>query len=288
MAPAEPMGTITPPIASATSYATSGGRLRETTTRGASPVGGVNSGGAPVESTMSRAGNATAPTTAYATDGHGDVHRPVAAPALAKLPGAVERVDDPEAAVARDVLEALLRAHVVIGIEAVQLRDQELVGQPIPRGPDVADAGRCRAAPTRPGRPWRPAWPRRGAPRRGRRTWPLVLDQTPVGGPPRELVPGGQLQLAQHRGDVGLDRLGRDREVPGHLLVGVPAGDEPEDLTLAGESWSSSGSSAAAGRAPCAKASSTNPARRGEKTASPAATRYTAWSSSGPEIVFVM
>ncbi len=33
---------------------------------------------------------------------------------------------------------------------------------------------------------------------------------------------------------MGLDRLGRNAEVPSHLLVGVAAGDQAQDLALAG------------------------------------------------------
>jgi hypothetical protein len=47
-------------------------------------------------------------------------------------------------------------------------------------------------------------------------------------------------------------------------------------------SWSSSGSTAGAGWSPPAKASSTKPASRGEKTASPLATRRTASAELGP------
>ncbi len=57
---------------------------------------------------------------------------PVRAAGLAELAGAVERVDDPEATVARDVLEPLFGADVILGIEAIQLLDQELMGQAVP------------------------------------------------------------------------------------------------------------------------------------------------------------
>ena len=51
--------------------------------------------------------------------------------------------------------------------------------------------------------------------------------------PAAELVAVGELQLAQHGGDVGLDRLGADAEVVGDLLVEVAARDEAQDLLLA-------------------------------------------------------
>ena len=37
----------------------------------------------------------------------------------------------------RDVLEALLGAHVIVGIEAVELLDQQFVGQPISISPHI-------------------------------------------------------------------------------------------------------------------------------------------------------
>ena len=63
-------------------------------------------------------------------------------------------------------------------------------------------------------------------------------------------------------------------EVPAHLLVGVAAGDQAQHLALARRELVELGIEArGAGAPPWAKASSTKPARRGEKTASPAATR---------------
>src|ERR1700735_3005908 len=55
-----------------------------------------------------------------------------------------------------------------------------------------------------------------------------------LGGPAGQLVPGGELELAQDRGDVAFDGLDRDEQLTGHLLVGVPLGDQPQDLALAG------------------------------------------------------
>ena len=65
------------------------------------------------------------------------MHGPVTAPELAELAGAVERVDDPETARARDVLEPLLRTHVVVGVEAVELVDEEPVGHVVAGGADI-------------------------------------------------------------------------------------------------------------------------------------------------------
>src|SRR5664280_2280551 len=74
---------------------------------------------------------------------------------------------------------------------------------------------------------------------RGLERWAVVgrarrSDQPPVAGSARELVAVGQLQLAQHRGDVGLHGLDRDEQLAAYLPVGVAAGDQPQHLPL---SW---------------------------------------------------
>ena len=71
------------------------------------------------------------PDDGHPADGHCHVDGPVGAPGLAELTGAIEGVDDPEPPIARDVLEPLLRPHVVVWIQAIQLLDEEVVGQPI-------------------------------------------------------------------------------------------------------------------------------------------------------------
>ena len=58
------------------------------------------------------------------------------------------------------------------------------------------------------------------------------LNDLAVGGPPRQLVPAAQLQLAQDRRHVGLDGLHRKVQPLRNLLVGVPPGDQPHDLPL--------------------------------------------------------
>jgi hypothetical protein len=75
-------------------------------------------------------------------EGHGHVHGPVGASGLAELTGAVKRVDDPESAISRDVLETLFRPHVVVRIEPVQLLDQESMGQPIAHDAHASPGGR--------------------------------------------------------------------------------------------------------------------------------------------------
>jgi hypothetical protein len=65
------------------------------------------------------------------------VDGPVGTADLAELAGAIEGVDDPEAPGSRDVLETLLRTHVVVWIEPVDLLDQQLVGQTIAGRPEV-------------------------------------------------------------------------------------------------------------------------------------------------------
>ena len=80
--------------------------------------------------------------------------------------------------------------------------------------------------------------------------------------------------------DVGLDRLGRDPQPRGDLLVEVAAGD----VAAAPRARAASAGRARGRPRPAgsrrANASSTKPASRGEKTASPSATRLTASASS--------
>src|SRR3990170_2911460 len=58
-------------------------------------------------------------------------------------------------------------------------------------------------------------------------------DQPAVAGPAGQLVPRRQLQLAEHAGHVRLDRLDRDEQLLGDLLVRVAAGDQPHHLAFA-------------------------------------------------------
>ena len=128
---------MTPPISSVTSYATSGGRLRDTTTRtllGIERREHRRLAGGQHEVERRQGHRADDGDT---TDGEGDVHRPVAPVALAELAGAVERVDDPEPALACDVLESFLRAHLVLGIEAGELVDEKVMGQVVTGCADV-------------------------------------------------------------------------------------------------------------------------------------------------------
>src|SRR5665648_555956 len=60
----------------------------------------------------------------------------------------------------------------------------------------------------------------------------VVSEQAARGGPTGQLVPRGQLELAEHVRHVRLDRLDRDEQLRGHLAVGVPAGDQPHHLAL--------------------------------------------------------
>src|SRR4051794_38757412 len=86
--------------------------------------------------------------------------------------------------------------------------------------PETDDDGR--------GVPW---W---GAPSRsalGVGRW--LLDEAPLDGPAAELVPVRELQLAEHRADVGLDGPRGDVELLGDLLVHVAPRDQPQDLALA-------------------------------------------------------
>src|SRR5205823_3635581 len=63
LAPAEPIGTSSPPRAARTSSVTAGGRVRLTTSRGAPSGAGGTVGGRAVDRVRSRAGSATAAAT---------------------------------------------------------------------------------------------------------------------------------------------------------------------------------------------------------------------------------
>src|SRR3954447_9631253 len=60
------------------------------------------------------------------------------------------------------------------------------------------------------------------------------LYEAALGGPAGEFVAAGQLKLPQDRGNVGLHGFDRQVEAAGHLLVGVPPGDEPQDIAFPG------------------------------------------------------
>src|SRR4051812_14353347 len=60
-----------------------------------------------------------------------------------------------------------------------------------------------------------------------------LVHEAALHGPPAELVPVGELELAEHRRDVRLDGLRGDMEPRPDLLVEVAAGDVLEDLALA-------------------------------------------------------
>src|SRR4051794_8759252 len=60
-----------------------------------------------------------------------------------------------------------------------------------------------------------------------------LVQEAALHGPPAELVPVGELELAEHRRDVRLDGLGGDMEPRPDLLVEVAAGDVLEHLALA-------------------------------------------------------
>src|SRR6476620_4306747 len=60
-----------------------------------------------------------------------------------------------------------------------------------------------------------------------------VSEEAAAHGPGGQLVPAAELELAQHRADVGLDGLDGDEELLRDLLVLVAARDEAHHLALA-------------------------------------------------------
>lgn len=69
---------------------------------------------------------------------------------------------------------------------------------------------------------------------RGCGAWFARSYDAPVGGPSCEFPTIRQLQFAQHRRDVGLDRLDRNEQLGGDLLIRVSARYQAHDLLLAG------------------------------------------------------
>src|SRR5690606_1010199 len=62
---------------------------------------------------------------------------------------------------------------------------------------------------------------------------PSPLEEFALKGPGGELVPGGELEFAQHRRNVGLNSFDRDEELCRHLFIGEATGDKSHHLKLA-------------------------------------------------------
>ena len=105
------------------------------------------------------------------------------------------------------------------------------------------------------------------------------------GFPTGQLMAAGELQFAQYRGDVSLDRLDRDGEPPGDLLVGVAAGNLAKHLTFHAGSVGQLGVGRPGERA--CEGIEHKAGEAGEKTASPSEMRWMASTSSPGEIDLV-
>ena len=126
--------------------------MRLTAIRGRSAVRGGTIGGCPVSKVVPDAGLRHRTGDQVAVLPQRDVHRPVVAGRLGELPGAVQRVDDPDPGGGEpvgvvDAGLALLRQHRVVGPVPAQQRHQQVVGgavagvlelpalEPLGRGP---------------------------------------------------------------------------------------------------------------------------------------------------------
>ena len=192
------------------------------------------------------------------------------------------------------VLDAALRTWDVLGFDGFGRVDLILA----PDGPQVLEAnaipGLTDTSPAADGRGGRRPLVRgslraiaRPRVRAGRQRPPALVDQPALDRPAAELVAIGELQLSQHRADVGLDRLRRDRELERDLLVEVAAGDQAQDLALAqgqlvelGVDLGARGAAPRRRRGRSRRAGVRRPRRRREPG-------VTASARSGPEIVFV-
>ena len=109
---------------------TAGGRVRLTTRRGGPSGAAATTAGGIGGQDEVPGGERDRADRRDAVDHEGDVHGPVVAVLLAELPGAVERVDDPDPARAEAdrVVGRLLREDRVVGTGRVQRIEDEDVG----------------------------------------------------------------------------------------------------------------------------------------------------------------
>ena len=129
--------------------ATAGGRVRLTTTRGGPVVRGRQwrRGIGRQRDAHRRQRHGAGDRLAVAVDER-HVDGPVGAARLAELPGAVERVDDPDpvGAQSRPVLDALLGQDLVVRPQLAERLDDEPVGRPValvPQRPPVVRRRAC-------------------------------------------------------------------------------------------------------------------------------------------------
>ena len=121
------------------------------------PMAASSRTGSAVASTAPRAGRATAPATGAAVDAQRDVDGPVGAGRLAELPGAVERIDDPDPlgaeADAVVVGPGLLGEHGVAGCMcSVEPGQEQVVGAAVALVLELAGLGAARRPAGRAGR----------------------------------------------------------------------------------------------------------------------------------------
>ncbi len=131
--PAEPIATSSASSSSARACTNAGGRLRETAIRGRSAVARRDDGRVAGVERLPQHRLGDRPGGQVAGLPERDVHGPVVARHLGELPGAVERVDDPDplGLQAALVVLALLGEHGVGGPVLGQQRHQQLVGGPV-------------------------------------------------------------------------------------------------------------------------------------------------------------
>ena len=141
-APAEPSGTSVTLISSPSRSRKAGGLVRLTTTRSGSArfAGGRHHGRRGRRQHLALGGERHRARGQRAALPERDVDRPVGAPGLAELPGAIQWVHDPHpvGGQPRRVVLALLGQHRVTGPARGQLGGEELVRKPVSRFAQVA------------------------------------------------------------------------------------------------------------------------------------------------------
>ncbi len=120
-----------------------GGRVRDTTIRGAAGAAG-GAGTVGVASVMPCAGKRDRTGHEFPGLPQRHVHRPVGAALFGELPGAVERVDDPHPPRGEPhrIVDALFGEHGIVGPFGRQRRHQEVVGPLVAGGLAVLGARR--------------------------------------------------------------------------------------------------------------------------------------------------
>ena len=143
MAPAEPIGTSVPPSRSATSSASAGGRVRETTTRGGRSTGGAGGGAGSLVSVSRRAGSATAPAASApcSTSATCTAQSVRSDSPNSRVPSSGSTIQARSAPQPPAVVRRLLREHRIVGEALAEQREDQVVRATVALRADVVGGG---------------------------------------------------------------------------------------------------------------------------------------------------